>query len=181
MPARPLPVFLTLSALTALLLCAGCAAGETAQRVTIAGGAQVMLPFDRGNVRPAREGNLESRARFEFDKAAKTYTYLFELLEAQGRVPRRIRVDDVTETDVVPLVDDAAPAFGAGGHVWAKRILCGASDPRIAWLRTIGNSTRVYRYTVETADGRTVVLMQGVFYPGVIKSGLRQVVFSENY
>lgn len=182
MKDRPLSCLLSLTALAVLLVCAGCAAGETAQRLTVAGGGQVMLTFDKGNIRPTREGDLESHAGFEFSKEAKTFTYVFELVERKNQTPRRIRVHDVTDNDAVPLVDETAPAWNTVTRSWLKRVgPLGASDPRIAWLRTLGNSTRVYRFTVETADGRTVEMMQGWFYPSIIKSGLRQVVLSENY
>jgi hypothetical protein len=170
-----------LSGLSLVLILAGCA-GDIALRTTISGGRQVVLPLKGGMIAHTVEGDLESDASFDLDKVAKTFSFRFELAEKNGRVPRRIRVEDVSENAPVLLLDDPAPRFAETTRRWQGVVgPLAPTDQRIAWISTRDDTTRVYRFTVETADGRTVEMLQGTLFHNYIKTALRQVLLGEKY
>jgi len=101
-----------------------------------------------------------------------TYLFSFQAKHDHAQTPRSVKVDDVTDDVAVNLVDDPHPVLNKES-VWAKQV--GPIDPdRIPWLAEIENSVRIFRFTIVTADGRTLVLYQGASEPAVVKKYLRQ-------
>jgi len=163
-------------ALFALL--SGCVApgmGGLSMNATISGGEQVRIDFDHGQiVHPQNDdlkiltGILEPNLK---DKNF-TYQFSFELKHDHVHPPQSVKVDDVTDDAPVSLVDDQHPVLINGG-VWTKRV--GPVDPdKVPWLTEIESTVRIFRFTVVTSDGRTLVLYQGASYPAVIKKVFRE-------
>ena len=48
-----------------------------------------------------------------------------------------------------------------------------AKDPLLAWVYTVTNSMRVYRFTITDSTGKKTVLYQIGGYPSFIKAAMR--------
>jgi len=161
-----------------LALLSGCVApgmGGLSMNVTISGGETIRIDFDHGAiVHPENEDVQIITAILEPHLKEKNFTYLFSFQAKHGhaQTPRSVKVDDVTDDTPVSLVDDPYPAYNKES-VWASRVGPFDSD-KIPWLVEIENSVRIFRFTIVTADGRTLVLYQGASYPAFIKKSLRQ-------
>jgi hypothetical protein len=70
------------------------------------------------------------------------------------------------------LVDDQHPVLNKEG-IWTTTI--GPIDAdKIPWLIEIENSIRIFRFTIVTSDGRTLLLYQAASYPAAIKKYFRE-------
>lgn len=136
----------------------------------IAGGEMLKVIIGPKGPVPAENDDARvEQANFVLDRDQKQLVYQFRLWEKKGKTLQSVKVEDVSDTQAVVLLEDAAPQLDE------KRIWSGRSQPKkrgddtIAWLHHEGNSTRVYRFTVTTGDGRQVVLHQAAIYPVLIK------------
>jgi hypothetical protein len=173
-------LFLPVSALCLLL--SGCIGESThSYTTTIAGGEEVRIPLgDRSGPLPVSQGDISIVvARFTFDPAEKVVFHMFAFTDKSGRLPRHVKVEDVTESEPVVLVDDAQPKLEKNlWHGVSEKM--GAGDPRLKWVMTVDNAIMIYRFTIVTADGKTVVIHQGAPCPAVAKFAIRHA-FGENY
>jgi hypothetical protein len=166
--------------LIGVALLAGCAqSGGIAMRATIAGGQEITIPLGSHGIEPAREDGLEVDFASCTLNNDKKLIYGFHLSDSRGRALRRIRVEDVSDDTPILLVDDAQPALKD------KKWLGGSKpfepgDPAVAWVSTITNSLRVFRFTVTLPDGRDVVLLQGSMFLNPMKAVIRQA-WGQNY
>ena len=166
------------------LLMSGCLGGggipQTTYRTKIAGGQTVDLPMDpaTGPVQ-ATDGNFTVQlARFK-PEPPKQIIYEFSLSVKDGLAPRHITVEEVSEDVPSLLVDDASPKLGQNvWHAFSEPIPSG--DPRIKWVMYVDNTLLIYRFTITTDAGRTVILLQPVPCPGQIKMLLR-ATFGDHY
>lgn len=168
--------FLLLSACSLLLF--GCAgANSYLYRTTILDGQKVEVEISQksGPV-PARSGNLEVKAaNFTVNADKKQLVYVLVLQDGDGRPPRRIKVEDVTDESAVLLVDDTNPKLTE--NIW--RMLSepmAFDDKRVKWVLTIDEGLRFYRFTVEKDNGQTVQLLQAGPAPAQIKAGIRNLM-----
>ncbi len=164
------------------LLLAGCIGESThSYTTTIAGGEEVRVPLgDRSGPMLVSQGDIAiDVARFTFDPTDKTVFHLFAFTDKSGRPPRHVKVEDVTESEPVVLVDDAQPKLEK--TLWrAVSEKMGVGDPRLKWVMTVDNAIMIYRFTIVTADGKTVKLYQGAACPAIAKFAIRRA-FGENY
>ena len=73
-------------------------------------------------------------------------------------------------------MDDAGPKLDAQ-HVWKQNTPPRtAAAPRLGWLYHEGNSSRVYRFTIVTDDGRRLVMHHLVIFPMFFKAGIRKIL-----
>ena len=160
------------------LLLVGCAGDKTLlYRTTILNGQKFELEISQKlGPLPAKAGGLEVKlAAFMIDADKKQLNFQMSLLVENGRTPRQIKVEDVTDEVAVLLVEDANPKLAQ--NVWqASAAPIPFADPRLKWVLEIGDSLRIYRFTVVTADGKTVELLQGSFTSSLVKSGIRQLM-----
>ncbi len=159
---------------------AGCATGEMSMVATTYDGQKIHVPVGRNGVVLTNEDGVEIEAATFALKTEKKFTYVFAFTDKQKRALRSVRVEDVADEKPVVLVDDAAPKLSATGQWQHDSEAIDPNDPRLAWLATLQNSLRVYRFTLTFADGKTLVLHQGAFFPQPMKSALRQL-FGKNY
>lgn len=146
---------------------------------TISGGEKLRFPIGREGVAMANEGGVKVTMAYFSPKTEKKLTYVFELTDTQKRGLRSVRVEDVSDEKPMLLVDNPEPKASATGQ-WHGEVELEHTDPRVAWLVTLSNSLRVYRFTLTFADGKTLVLHQGSLYPAALKSGIRHM-FGQNY
>lgn len=171
---------LTAAALFAATLLTGCATGDVAMLAEISGGQKLRVPFGKGGPEMTSEdGVLINQATFTLNAEKKIF-YVFSCTDSRSRALRRVLVEDVSDAAPLTLVDDAKPQLAAGGKWLGETSPFEWNDPKIAWLATISNSLRVYRFTLTFADGRTLVLHQGSFFPSPMKAAVRQTM-GQNY
>jgi hypothetical protein len=153
---------------------AGCATGDVVMLATIAGGEQVRVPLGRGGPVMTNEGGVRiDAATFVFNKDKKVL-YVFAFTDSRNRALRSIRVEDVSDTAPLVLLDEAQPKLSAIGEWRGESTPLESGDPRMDWFTTITNSVRVYRFTFTFADGQTLVLLQGAMFPAQVKAAVRQ-------
>ena len=146
---------------------------------TISGGEKVAVPLGRGGVEPTKRDGVQTEpVIFNLD-ADKKLVYLFGFTDAKNRTLKSVRVEDVSDAAPVTLFEDAAPALEKGR--WHKTSApFGAGQPHLAWMSTITNTVRVFRFTLTFADGQQFVLLQGAMFPSFIKEGVRKA-WGEKY
>lgn len=161
-------------------LLAACATGDVAMLAEIAGGQKVRVPFGKGGPEMTTEdGVLINQATFTLNAEKKIF-YVFSCTDSRNRALRRVQVEDVSDAAPLSLIDDAKPQLAAGGKWLGETPPLDWNDAKIKWLATISNSLRVYRFTLTFADGRTLVLLQGSFFPAPMKAAVRQTM-GQNY
>ena len=160
-------------ALAAALLLGGC---NTTLIFPVAGGEQATVILGPGGpVLMAKDGVQVLRAGMDPNRSAKALNYAFDLSFADGKAPRSVQVDDVSDSQPVLLAVDSHPYLEGGRwHFSSTSRLKG--DPDIAFISTIETSTRIYRFKVVKADGAEVTIYQAVFYPAPLKVLIRHVL-----
>lgn len=161
----------------AALLCAfaGCASPEALGKFKISGGREVTFSFGPKGAEPGRANGYEVRVATLLPAAeAKEIFYQFALTAPAGANVKRVQVEDVSEEAAAfPLVDDPAPAL-TGDRWQANSANIAADNPNLAWVYTIQNSMRIYRFTVTDAAGNRTEMLHVVSYPDFIKAVVRQ-------
>lgn len=105
-------------------------------------------------------------------KEAREVFYRFALIAEKAPAVRRIQIEDVSDEEVIPLVDDTKPEF-KDGHWQAETPVIQADDPRLAWVMRINASMRVYRVTLTTTTDRRISFHHVVSYPEFFKAAIR--------
>jgi len=99
--------------------------------------------------------------------------YVFGIEFKNAATPRSVKIDDVTDDRVLPMVDDSDAKVA--GRIW--RWTCppiALDDAMLKWIREIDDSFRVYRILIILGDGRQVKLYHAVFYPAFAKERIRK-------
>ncbi len=163
--------------LLATLVLAGCASGDFGMVCPISGGETVTFVLTPKGPAPAENDDFKVvESAVSPGVGQKQFLYVFGLLAKNGKAPKHITVEDVSEENVELLVDDAGPKLDAN-NIWKQSTLPKtAADPRLGWLHHEGNSPRVYRFTIITDDGRRLVMHHLAIYPVFIKMGLRKIL-----
>lgn len=161
----------------ALILATGCATkGARPQAFTIAGGQQIELPIAQDGAPPTENADLRIEVTgFMLDEDRGEVLYAFGFTEKTGRAPQRVRVDDVTGPAAEILVIDETPALEK--NYWKGTALPRKKgDPGLAWLTEDGSTIKIFRFTVTTHDGRSLVMHQAAVWPGDAKPLIRQLL-----
>ena len=164
-----------------VVLAGGCVSKEFSYVTTVAGGEQMKFTFANGGPAHAKSDGfevLDAVIRPEYD--AKKVFYGFRFSDAAGgKTLQSVRIEDVTETVPVLLVEDTQPKVV--NRIWAASSpLFAADDPSLKWVTYVSDSVRVYRFTLTLNDGRKVILHQPSMVPGWIKMSIRGM-FGEKY
>ena len=173
------PVRLARAALLLVAL-AGCATGEYSLVIKVSGGEKVHVVLGRGGPVPTEEDGIRIESTTSApDAEKKNLIYTFEFSDAKSRGLQSVKVEDVSEETPYLLVEDAKPQLT--NHRWrgVSRPLGVGAGP-IQWVMQLGNTTRVFRFTLVFADGKKAVLHQGSMYGDAVKAGIRQM-FGEKY
>jgi len=162
----------------AAVLCTGCATDPVRmQTFTIAGGTKIELPMDKPGPPPAENQDLRIEATgFMLDEDRGEVLYAFAFTAKSAARPRAVRVDDVTGPTAEIMVIDAAPKFSPDGYWQATALPYQKGDASLAWITVDGDTLKVFRFRITTADGRELVLHQPAVWPGDAKPLLRQLL-----
>jgi hypothetical protein len=180
--SNPCPRGLTVGLIFGLLVIgAGCASTEYSYSTIVSGGEQLKFVMTKGHPEDAKGEGLRVVVASIAPKAeTQEVFYRFEFIdETGGRTFQSVRVEDVTETAPILLVDDPAPTLTNKHWAGASRAL-GAQDPALKWVYYVNESVRITRFTVTTADGHKIILHQATLYPGFMKMLVRGM-FGEKY
>jgi hypothetical protein len=156
----------------------GCATGDYAYVKTIATGERIQIPLEKGSPALARKGTVGILHAGLVPNTApdqKELYYLFILDDKSPTAPRSVKVEDVTEDNVVLMVDDQKPEFVSQRWSGKSRMFDG-NDPHLVWITQLGDTMRVFRFTVTAADGSTTVLDQGWMVPAWAKVPMRRAL-----
>lgn len=163
--------------IVATLVLAGCASSEVGMVCPIAGGGMLTVYLTPQGPRPAENDDFKvETANFIPNIEQKQLVYTFSLLAKKGKAPQRIQIEDVSDAQAEILLVDAEPKLDA------KRVWRGNASPKtagdraLAWLFYEGNSTRIYRFTIVTADGRPLVMHQAAIHPVFVKEAVRKIL-----
>jgi hypothetical protein len=157
-----------------LLILSGCTTEDVVRPIHVAGGKVIGIPFGPQGPRPGRANGYEvSYAMLGAGPTDKELTYRFVVKIPPGTTPQNIKVDDISDEQAWPLIDDLHPWLEAGfWHIETLPIK--NDDPRLMWVLNITTSIRVYRFTVTDDSGRRSLLYQVTLYPDFFKSTIRK-------
>jgi hypothetical protein len=168
--------------LSALL--AGCVMpqyGTFTRDVEVVGGQTMHFPFVRGLPIPA-ENNDCRVVIASMRPVGQEIFLLFSLYFKTGKAPQRVTVEDISGTGPELFVDDRSPRFvvdtnhpSVSTRTWAwEKGPLSATNWRPTWFHDPDETVRVYRFTVVTSDGRTVILYQPTSYTEIVKKFILQ-------
>lgn len=153
----------------------GCASGGYTYVARISTGERLEFPLEKGMPPLAKAGDIEvtgAAALPTKNADERTLSYAFGFKIGSGVAPKSVVIEDVTDAAPVLVVEDLSPQLE--GTQW--RHIKGPLDgnaPELAWLGHLGDTMRVYRFTITKADGKKVVLHQGWMVPGWMKAAMR--------
>ncbi|HEX2852768.1 MAG TPA: hypothetical protein VHO24_05980 [Opitutaceae bacterium] len=164
-----------------LALAGGCASTEFSYTTAVSGGERLKFTFVKGRPAPAKaEGIQIIDAGLQPDPEAKKVLFRFHIRdENAARSLRTIRVEDVTDETPVVLVEETAPTLVQQNWRGTSRPF-GPDDPEVKWIAYIAETVRVFRFTITTSDGRTIVVHQATMVPAWMKGVIRSL-FGQKY
>jgi hypothetical protein len=165
------------SVIVLAVMLGGCAMSSNMRTFTIAGGQTIELPVARGGALPTENADVKIEVTgFMLDGQAKEITYAFGFTEKKRETPRSIKVEDVTGSSAELLVEDKSPRLDAKGYWKGSATPRKKGDPGLSWLNEAGDTTKVFRFTIATADGRELVMHQASVWGGASKPMIRQML-----
>lgn len=172
MQPRPLPALLLASS----LFLAGCVStGDVYAVVTIVGGEKLRVPLSQPVPNAKGDGFEVGAVRFEPVPHTQALTFRGELKLLKPATLKRVTIEDIAGEQPMLILDDRNPAVE--NAAWKGTVTpLSINDTRIAWLRSLENSIPVYRFTIETSDGRKVMLNQPSMFPSFLKAQIRQTL-----
>ena len=101
--------------------------------------------------------------------------WIFAIRPKQALELTNIRIEDVTGSAPVLLVNDVAPQQNGG--VWRENAgLMEISSASAGWLLDPKGTVRVFRFTISEPNGQSWVLYQGVLESPETKEAIRRTV-----
>jgi len=158
------------------LLAGGCATGQYSMVTTVATGETVRVPLEKGGAVLVEQDGVKIVGVHVTLSPDKKLVFGFDFDVAPARPLRRVQVADISEAPVAAWVDDAQPALTPAGRWHAETAPADAQDPRLAWLGSVSDSMRIFRFTLTLADGKTVTIDQGQLYGSALKAAMRMAL-----
>jgi hypothetical protein len=162
-----------LTLLSLVLILAGCAATEQLQPVPISGGRLLGVKVGPHGPLPGSANGFEV-VRSNLAPAAQDNQaiYQFGFVAPPGTSLQRVQIEDISDEDDAPLVDDQKPWLEQNlWHIETAPLDC--KDPKLSWVFTVTTSLRVYRFIVTETSGRKTSMYQVVGYPNFAKAAIR--------
>lgn len=175
-----LRAFLLLSLLA--LAIPGCAntksASQTLRTFKIAGNKAVDLPVTKdGAMVPTENNDIRIEVTgYLIDAENRELLYTFGFREKKKAAPRSVTVEDVSGDTPVVLVADLAPELDSNGSWKGNSIPHRRFDPTLGWVTDLGDTIKVFRFTVILADGRPFILHQASVWSGSSKQFVREIL-----
>ena len=171
-----------LRALSAVVLPAvlltGCASSPSRLSVPIAGGQTVQLERQGTGFKHAENDRIiVTEASLQaVNLGGENYLrWNFVITPKQATTLNMIRIEDVSDSAALIMVNDVAPQLDAGK--WTETAgLMDVSGPSVRWLFQANESVRVFRITINEMDGQSAVLYQGVLYTPASKEAIRAMI-----
>jgi hypothetical protein len=155
-----------------------CASSPSRLSVPIAGGQTVRLERQGTGFKHAENGRIIiSEASLQaVNLDGKNYLrWNFAITPKQTTTLSLIRIEDVSDSTALIMVNDVAPQLEAG-HWTETGGLMDVSGPSVRWLYQPNESVRVFRITISEMDGQSEVLYQGVKYTPASKEAIRALI-----
>jgi hypothetical protein len=148
--------------------------GTISMDLTISGGQVLRLDLSsKGGFVPQENSDVTiGAAVLHVDDKTKKGYFDFTLLEKKNEPPRKITVEDVTDDTPVTWAVDTQPELHNRVWDWNTHLF-EPNEKNLPWIYQIENGVRVYRFTIVTKDGRTLVMYGAQSYTAQIKSYLR--------
>jgi hypothetical protein len=171
-----------LAALSAMVLpmlwLTGCASSPSRLSVPIAGGQTVRLERQGAGFKQAENDRiiLTEASLQAVNLDGKNYLrWNFAITPKETTALNMIRIEDVSDSAALIMVNDVAPQLDAGK--WTETAgLMDVSGPSVRWLFQANESVRVFRITINEMDGQSAVLYQGVQYTPAMKEAIRAMI-----
>jgi hypothetical protein len=149
--------------------------------VTVAGGESVRVPIEHGAARHAENSDVKiESAGFVADRAKQEIVFVFGFREKKMEWPRSVTVEDVTGDNAELLLTDTTPRLARDGTWKGTAAPLRKGDPGLAWLEKSGDTFKVFRLTIITADGRKLVMFQAAIWGAALKTTFRQMLGYES-
>ena len=159
--------------------CAEVGGGSYTYVKTISTGERIEVPLANGAPVNAKKGTIEVVQAGMFprmvDKTKQEVRYGFAYRDSSGVNPKSVRVEDVTDSKSVLLLEDLNPVLDHQSWMGVSQPLT-AGDPAGEWLSYLDSNTRIFQVTVTQADGSKVILHQGWSVPAWLKPAIRQAM-----
>lgn len=159
-----------------LVTASGCASGQYTYVTTIGTGERLEFPLERGSPARAKKAGIEilhAGLLPSPDPSVKQLAFAFAFSETRGVPPKSVLVEDVTDPDVRVLFEDAEPQLTNNQWRSLTRLYSG-DDPALHWLGQLGDSMRVFRFTIVRGSGEKIVIHQAWSAPGWMKAAMRR-------
>ena len=160
----------------------GCATtkppAQTLRTFKIAGNKAVDLPVTReGATVPMENGDVRIEiAGYTLDAANRELFFTFGFREKKKAAPRSVTVEDVSGDSALVLVADSAPELDGNGSWKGNSAPYRRFDPPLGWLTDLGDTIKVFRFTIVLADGRPFILHQAAIWAGAQKQFVREIL-----
>jgi hypothetical protein len=167
-----------LALLLVIFSAGGCGSSSRQSSVGTAGGGSVHLERSgRGFKQAENDRVVISEASLQavnFD--GNSYLrWTFAIRPKQAAELNSIRIEDVTGSSPLLLVNDVAPHQENG--IWRENAgLMEISSPGVGWLSDPKETVRVFKFTISEPNGANYVLYQGALQPPATKEALRRMV-----
>jgi hypothetical protein len=99
----------------------------------------------------------------------KALGYFFDVEFLGDSRPASVTVDDVSELPILNILEDKAPKMVNKVHWFGTSKPYNPADEHLAWVGTLDNGVRVFRFTVKLTDGTTHVIRLPILMPGNTK------------
>lgn len=169
--------------LAALLgMAAGCATGEYTYVKTTSYGDKLRIPLIKGSPEKAKKDGIQIEAAVLLpsrEPEKKEVFFAFSFVDQSGVVPKSVKIEDVSDERPVVVVEDLQPTYQAGNRWVNTPRMMQAGDPAIGWTQYVGDTFRVFRFTITKPDGREIVLHQGLSVPAWMKLSMRKTLGHE--
>lgn len=160
----------------------GCATSSPHSSIGIAGGDSVSLERSGTGFKRAENDRVRiSDAALQPVNFDGNYyvRWTFAILPKQASELSNIRIEDVTGSSPLSLVNDVAPQQEGG--IWKETAgLMEISSGGANWLTDPRDTVRVFRFTISEPNGQSYVLYQGVLQSRAAKEAIRKMVSRHN-
>jgi len=164
--------------LLAALWSGGCANSSQHSSIGVAAGGPVNLERSGKGFKRAENDRVRvSDASLQAVNFDGNYyvRWTFAILPKQAAELSSIRIEDVTGSSPLLLVNDVAPQRDGG--IWKETAgLMEISSAGANWLTDPKDTVRVFRFTISEPNGQSYVLYQGVLQSRATKEAIRRMV-----
>jgi hypothetical protein len=113
---------------------------------------------------------------FLLDETNRELVYTFAFTEKKNARPRSVLVEDVTGERPEVLVVDSDPQITLEGYWKGNSTPRRKGDLSLGWVTDTGDTYKVFRFSITTADGVPLIIHQASVWSGHSKPLIREVL-----